>query len=378
MSEELTVFSGKELKGCVQNMRDLLSQKNLTFLLGAGCSTCAGLPLMSSLTEKVINHEALSGQSKKLIDTICKNFDGSAHVNIENYMSEIVDLHAIVERRTTTGAINPEIALEGEKYIAHDFQTALNEIKTAIVSAVIDQEVTVATHQRFVKAIHGSLQAGKSTRSVDYYVLNYDTLIEDALGLEQIPYSDGFAGATTGWWDPAVFSIENVNARVFKVHGSIDWCLLSDDTLPRRIRSGITTASERKHILIYPSASKYQEAQRDPFAQILQHMRDSLSPNVNQEMILVVCGYSLGDSHINYEIESALYKSKGRLTLLVFISTDLPEGTLKAWLEDPKITEQIQVYSNKSYVHGKAITAFEDDLSWWKFEIITKLLGGEQ
>ena len=109
MSDELTVFSGKELKGCVQNMRDLLSQKNLTFLLGAGCSACAGLPLMSSLTEIVINHEAISAQSKKLLDAICENFDGATHANIENYMSEIVDLHAIVERRTTIGANNQKL-----------------------------------------------------------------------------------------------------------------------------------------------------------------------------------------------------------------------------------------------------------------------------
>lgn len=378
MSDELTVFSSKELKDSVQNMRDLLSQKNLTFLLGAGCSACAGLPLMSSLTDIVINHKAISVQSKKLLDAICKNFDGATNANIENYMSEIVDFHAIVERRDSIGANEPEIALGSEKYIAHDFQTALNEIKTAIVSAVNEQEVNVSVHQRFVKAIHGSLQAGKATRCVDYYVLNYDTLIEDALGLEQIPYCDGFAGSTTGWWDPVVFNVEETAARVFKVHGSIDWCLLSDDTLPRRVRSGITTASERKHILIYPSASKYQETQRDPFAQILQHMRASLAPDINQEMILIICGYSFGDSHINHEIENALYKSSGRLTLLVFNSTDYPGDTLEAWLGDPKITEQIQVYCNKSYIHGKEVTTFKDDLPWWKFEVITKLLGGEQ
>jgi len=372
------VFLGKELKDCVQNMRDLLSQNNLTFLLGAGCSACAGLPLMSALTEMVLEHEALGPQSKKLLNEICNNFDGATHANIENYMSEIVDLHAIIERRTTMGAGKLEIDVGNGKYVAQDLKVALNEIKAAIVSAINDREVNVAVHQSFVKAIHGSLQAGKATRSIDYYVLNYDTLVEDALGLEQIPYSDGFAGTTTGWWEPAVFSFEKNVARVFKVHGSIDWCLLSDDTLPRRVRSGIATSSERKHILIYPSASKYQETQRDPFAQILQYMRARLSPDVNQEMILIICGYSFGDSHVNQEIKNALYKSSGRLTLLAFVNTDYPGDILKSWVEDPRIKEQIQIYANKCYIHGDDKKEFKNDLDWWKFEIITKLLGGEQ
>jgi len=51
MSDDLTLFSSPELKDTVQNMRDLLSQSRLAFLLGAGCSLKAGLPLMPKLTE---------------------------------------------------------------------------------------------------------------------------------------------------------------------------------------------------------------------------------------------------------------------------------------------------------------------------------------
>ena len=46
MSDDLSVFSSPELKNVVQDMRDLLSQSRLAFLLGAGCSKIAGLPLM--------------------------------------------------------------------------------------------------------------------------------------------------------------------------------------------------------------------------------------------------------------------------------------------------------------------------------------------
>ena len=36
MSENLTLFSSPELKDVVQDMRELLSQRRLAFLLGAG------------------------------------------------------------------------------------------------------------------------------------------------------------------------------------------------------------------------------------------------------------------------------------------------------------------------------------------------------
>jgi hypothetical protein len=113
----------------------------------------------------------------------------------------------------------------------------------------------------------------------DYFILNYDTLIEDALGLERVVYLDGFAGAATGWWEPSMFRTDGKVSRVFKVHGSIDWCLLEGDSLPKRIRSGIKTESGKSHVLIYPAATKYQETQRNPFAQMLNHMRQSLCPS---------------------------------------------------------------------------------------------------
>jgi hypothetical protein len=113
----------------------------------------------------------------------------------------------------------------------------------------------------------------------DYFILNYDTLIEDALGLERVVYLDGFVGAATGWWDPSMFRTDGKVSRVFNVHGSIDWCLLEGDSLPKRIRSGIKTESGKSHVLIYPAATKYQETQRDPFAQMLNHMRQSLCPS---------------------------------------------------------------------------------------------------
>jgi hypothetical protein len=229
-----------------------------------------------------------------------------------------------------------------------------------------------------VRAIHSSLQAGKTGRNVDYFVLNYDTLIEDALGLERVRCFDGFTGSSTGWWEPSTFHTKEKGARVFKVHGSIDWCLLENDALPRRVRPGIKTESANNHVLIYPAATKYQETQRDPFAQLLSHMRQSLCPQEGKELVLAICGYSFGDSHIDLEIENALQQSEGRLTIAAFSSTDEPEGKLEEWLKDATISDQIRVYANKGYFHGNERVTMDKAIPWWKFEVLSRLLGGER
>lgn len=378
MSDDLSIFSSPELKDAVQDMRDLLSQSRIAFLFGAGCSKIAGLPLMPELTKTVLAHKGIGADTKKLLDKVQELFSGAASATIEDYMSEIVDLLSIAERRTRRGATQSNVSVGDLERDATELQTALNEIKSAVSSAIGDKEVNIATHQQFVRAIHGSLQAGKTVRGVDYFVLNYDTLIEDALGLERVVYCDGFTGAATGWWEPSSFRHDGKAARVFKLHGSIDWCLLEDDSLPRRIRSGIKTESNRNHVLIYPAATKYQETQRDPFAQLLHYMRQSLCPGEGKEMVLAICGYSFGDSHIDLEIENALYQSEGRLTVAAFINSDEPEGKLQNWLDDTTINEQIRVYANKGFFHGNKQSKQISDLPWWKFEILARLLGGER
>lgn len=378
MSGDLSAFSSPEMKDLLQEMRDLFSQRQLAFLLGAGCSKIAGLPLMPELTKEVLEHGEIGNSTKKLLNKIKDLFSGSNTATIEDYMSEIVDLLSISERRVRRGATQSEVSTGDLETNATELRVALDEIKAAISSAIGKKQVNISTHQQFVRAVHGTLQAGKPTRCVDYFVLNYDTLIEDALGLEQVVYCDGFIGGATGWWEPSTFTRDGKSARVFKVHGSIDWCLLKDDSLPRRVRPTIETGSMKTHVLIYPAATKYQETQRDPFAQMLDHLRRTLRPGKNKETVLAICGYGFGDSHINLEIQNALYQSDGRLTIVAFVGTDEPQGELKEWLDDPKIADQIRVYAEQGFFHGDRQLRKDAKLPWWKFEILARLLGGER
>ena len=333
---------------------------------------------MPQLTKDVLGHKALSNTTKTLLSSIRSYYSDAANATIEDYISEVVDYLSIAERRTIRGATQSKIEIGDDELAADDLKRSLEEIKQVVAMVISEKEVDVSHHQQFVKAIHGSLQAGKPSRIVDYFVLNYDVLLEDSLGLEKIAYVDGFAGAATGWWDPSVFQNNGVCARVIKVHGSIDWCLIEGDSLPRRVRKGIKPDTSLDHVLIYPAATKFQETQRDPFAQLLQTMRNSLHPVKGEEKVLAICGYRFSDSHIDLEVENALLESEGRLTVAAFVSDDDPPETLKKWIDNPVIAEQIRVYSNKNFYHSGNKIISDQELPWWKFEILARLLGGER
>jgi hypothetical protein len=94
--------------------------------------------------------------------------------------------------------------------------------------------------------------------------------------------------------------------------------------------------------------------------------------------VLVVCGYSFGDSHINLEIEHALRESEDRLTVVVLSCDPEPDGVVKSWLEDTDLGERIVLLSRRGYFHGSRSEVSGTDLPWWTFETLTRLLEGEQ
>lgn len=364
----------------MKQLTTLLSQNRRAFVIGAGCSKCAGLPLMDELTQKVLAVLSKQGEPHAILTGLQKHFDGAKGCTIEDYMSELVDHVAIAERRKLRTAKVASASINGTEYSPDDLVKALIEIKNAIAKLIGDAKPNIAVHRQFVLAIHQILQSGKTGQPlpVDYYILNYDTLFEDALSLERIPVSDGFSGGATGWWDAHAYQGEAAQARVLKVHGSIDWCLWEGDVLPRRVRYGLDVDRTHEPVLIWPASTKYREAQRDPFAQIIETMRRGLRPTSESQVVLTICGYSFGDAHINVELDRALHESNGRLTIIALTNENEPQELLNEWRSDSMVSDQVRIYANKGFFHGKTENRSDVDLPWWQFETLTRLLRGER
>lgn len=378
--DELTALRKEPFAEQVVQLTKLLSQSKRAFVIGAGCSKCAGLPLMEELTQKVLDALPNDGTTHAVLAGLQKHFDGSNGCTIEDYMSELVDHIAIAERRKLRSATAANASINATDYSPDNLVKALIEIKHTIATVIGQSKTKISVHRQFVRAIHQVLQSGKAgqPKRVDYYMLNYDTLFEDALSLERIPVADGFKGGATGWWDAEAYKDGSAQARILKVHGSIDWCLCDSDVLPRRVRQGLDVGGTREPVLIWPASTKYREAQRDPFAQIIEAMRRGLRPTSETQVVLTICGYSFGDAHVNVELDRALRESDGRLTIIAFTNEDKPKGQLKIWRDDQDVRDQVRIHANRGFFHGTVEERSDVDLPWWRFEILTRLLGGER
>lgn len=379
--DDLSVLREDHFADAVAKLDDLFIQSGRAFLVGAGCSKCAGLPLITELTDSVLDSTKLDDTSKAILTELKKLFVGAVNAHIEDYLSELIDLLAIAERRDERGATLKNIEIGKTDYTAEQLRKAVNQIKQAI-AVVIEKKVSIETHRAFVEAVHRPVRVGKASpgQIVDYLVLNYDTAIEDALALERVPYSDGIDGGVTGWWNPQTLDRDGLAARVLKLHGSINWCEFTNDPLPRRVGSclQIKDMDDDRRILIWPASTKHRETQLDPYAQLLDRARHVMRPSRGSQRVLVICGYSFGDTHINIEVDRALHESAGDLTIVAFTNEDEPTGQLKAWNEDRGIRDQVLIYSNRGFFHGEFSVKATTDLLWWKFENLTRLLGGER
>jgi hypothetical protein len=377
--DDLSPLKAKPFNDAVGKLEELMTQSGRAFLLGAGCSRCAGLPLMDQLTGEALTSTALDANTKEVLTAIQANFAGATFPNIEDYLSELVDFLAIADRRALRSATKQDIALGAKSYNAPLLREATEQIKRAIAT-VIDKPVSIETHWKFVKAVHRPVRPGKSVgnQRVDYLVLNYDTLIEDALALEKVLFADGLDGGVTGWWNEDTFLQDGLAARVLKLHGSINWSQFPGETLPRRVPKSISgTAIKDQRIVIWPASTKYRETQLDPYAQLASLARDILRPKDGSQRVLAICGYKFGDSHINIELDRAVRESRD-LTMVIFWSDDTLDPTLKKWHEDSAVREQILIFGKRGFWHGDTVDAATTDLPWWKFENITRLLGGER
>lgn len=375
----------KPFSEAIQKLEDLVSQSGRVFLMGAGCSVCAGLPLTNELTKRVLTSEILDSSSKKILQAIEGFFKGDECLaNIEDFLSELIDLLAIASRRSNRGSDEKKIFILDTPYEESELIAAITQIKSAIAN-IINIQVSIDIHKRFVTALHRPVRPGKSSpnQAIDYLVLNYDTLLEDALAFEKISYSDGMDGGITAWWNPILLDNKDLNARVLKLHGSIDWKQLEEDPLPRRISANISlleSGEEKKgqNILIWPASTKYKETQLDPYAQLLSKARIALNPDQHIQRVLVICGYSFCDEHINIEIERALHESNGNLTVVAFTEHDKPTGKLNVWNKDNRISNQLLIFAKKGFFHGEIKQKSDSPLLWWKFENITRILEGER
>jgi len=253
-------------------------------------------------------------------------------------------------------------------------------VAEAQIGSQSESIIDISGHRKFVEAVFGTSRAGLDfvRTPVEFFTTNYDTLLEDALALAGIEFQDGFVGGGVAFWNVRNYASQTgTRAVVSKLHGSIDWYRpRSGTTNLLRVRHGDTYPGDGGSVMIYPQATKYLNTQRDPFAEIFQRFRQRLSHG--SDHVLLVCGYSFGDEHINAEIEIAMSSSRNQLTIIAF--NDEPNGelptTLREW-QSKSWSQRLFVASPKGIYQGSIGPVFPIEggkRDWWTFDGVATLL----
>ncbi len=373
---------------CLKQIDNLLSLDKQSWLLGAGISFVAKIPLMAGLTERVMKLAEEDGENEKaycLLKILFSELPESSH--IEHVLNHLGDYAAIAER---TDSKTVKIGEHKTSYddLCFTHSKVIQWIATTVrwgyvaetgeIGSSKNPIVQVSEHQNFIRALFNRTHAGISERRcpVNIFTTNYDTLLEDALALERIPYWDGFTGGAVGFRSHFYGNenqLSNAKADLIKLHGSIDWHMCDEGRI-WRVRDFDIYPKRESSVMIYPQATKYIATQRDPFAMQFELLRCALrSPKEN---VLAICGYSFGDEHINQEIDMALTQPENKTTVIAF--SKAKNDVLDKWLGGIWAQRLYVVTEDGIYVRGENKLSFtledEVNIDWWTFNGVTKVL----
>jgi hypothetical protein len=317
----------------LENLEDNLRGTYQNWLFGAGISYKSNIPLMYQLTKRVstlirCEYEHINSVYMDIVSDLPANY------HIEHVLSHLID-YITIAKRSASKMITLNDNQHSESSLEELYHCIIENISEIIrygysvnddntdekIGNINEPIVDISYHLKFIEALFGTKANLVNRSTINIFTTNYDTLLEDSLGLIRKNPVDGFEGGAIAYWTGnAAFSKTDINdVLVCKLHGSIDWTMNKNGNL-YRTRYGTKYTFSKRDVLIYPRATKYVETQKDPFASIFAVFRSKL--NVQRDNVLITCGYSFGDDHINGEIDLAMSSSNNKTVLLAFSKTD--------------------------------------------------------
>jgi hypothetical protein len=385
-----------------EEIRKQLDSSRQNWLFGAGISYESNIPLMKPLTERVKKiiqgvKDSKDSKDNQIYNKLTEELEEKCH--IEHYLSHLGDLIALADRAKSKAATIGKGTFTKDELL-HLHKSIISAIGDTVrygysndgkgserIGNVRKPIVDIQHHIKFIQALFFNNRSNLLSRSkLTFFTTNYDTLLEDALGLEKFTVVDGFSGGAIAYWNPQLeftdlHELPN-KCLLYKLHGSIDW-QRDEKWGIVRTRYGTNYLANKSDIMIYPQATKYVETQKDPFSYLFNGFRNALtSPEDN---VLIACGYSFGDNHINAEIEAALSSRNNRSTIIAFVEENPEDGivinkTLDAWLKNEQFGDRIYVAGKKGIYYSLDVLKPDncDNLSWWTFSGLTNfILNGE-
>lgn len=295
---------------------DLLRQhlashdQSLYFLFGAGTSSSINIAPPSKPGEKqrfeplVPAVQLLTSRCANQANAKGKKFESAWKAAVEECLEERKDpnveniLSKIRAKIGAMGAADVSLGLSRE-----DLKAIEKTICETIIREVSPEEKSIPEYTPHDKFAAWAKRANRKV-PLEIFTTNYDVLLERALERLSVPIFDGFIGSHQHYFFPECFESEGAMPprewlRIWKLHGSINWTVDSS-TARKRIRKSSAPGDGG---LILPSYLKYEESRKLPYQALMERLGKVLA---KQSALLVTCGFSFGDQHINSLILESL------------------------------------------------------------------------
>ncbi|MBI3168715.1 MAG: SIR2 family protein [Chloroflexi bacterium] len=350
-----------------------LTKTPISFLLGSGASIPAKMPRTNDITELV-----LSGND------VWKHSDGSYYLEKAGQSGwDIVETSRItkfvnilkqhIDVFYKNGSQQREANYEDMYYVADQIKSAEDgDFDNPAIQPLIDKILPDCTQLMTKTDLHDEWRLLDLASEATYYIrdiawrllsrtpndlsylsrffpvnanspfslanlftLNHDTILEQWLSQNDIPFTDGFGKPLNGvrYWQPANFTGSSSEMKFFKLHGSVNWFSYPSNAIqPGVVSVGIPPNWDFQHTLNPEGKRQYSCGDDGPrpeilmgtfnkmfnytkgiFADIYCLFREALRRTEH----LVISGYGFGDKGINIQLVEWMYLSPNNKIMLV-------------------------------------------------------------
>ena len=309
---------------------------------------------MAKKSEKTLTVPAITVMTKNIVSKVGKEKDkyaialkeikeelGDKDFNIETILSNLEQKSSFIGNGTLNNLNKDEfddLIIQIKKNVREIVSVHLTKENSIVNSEIVNDLV----HSDFANWI------GQAERKfpIELFTTNYDFLFELGLEKKEIPYYDGFCGSLRPFFNPESvedFSFLANQTKLWKIHGSLGWHFDKDTEKILRVNP------DDEDILIYPSTLKYKDSKKQPYEGLLDRLSAFLKLD---DSILITCGYSWGDEHINSRIISALRTNTTSHVIGLMYDRyeplSLSSNVVKIGLDNSKIS----IYGSRNAVIG--------------------------
>lgn len=329
----------------IKYLRQSLSQDNeaIGFFISAGCPLAVQMPdgewplIPDVATLSAFINKQLEGNDNYSLLLAELEKAGKKKNNIEDVLSFLRGLLLVSKGGTVRGLTEQNLI---------DLQDSIcTEIVKKLHVRLPDEDTPYHRLCKWIQSIDRKV-------AVELFTTNYDLLMEQSLESLEIPYFDGFVGSTKAFFDLRAVEDNLIPvhwSRLWKIHGSINWYVEDREDHKKVYRS--SEVKEDASHLIYPSHLKYEESRKMPYLALIDQLNRFAR---KKSSLLILCGYSFGDGHINDTIVNALVANPTAMVLgLMF-------GTYNIKAEDGTISER--------YPKAYKLAKNQHNLNIWTFD----------